>query len=146
MQRAEDLRVANNLTLFHRTDTDAFVKPSQQPMGPVAAFSKAPYHIEMAEEYRNQNLYGHLCLLNLERLILPIGTGPEIAGDDSVDYPINRTAILTLGRKAACRSKPMAQATTTSCPSTRSTGFVMRSISSSRLITSDCSTAAFFCR
>jgi len=94
VQRAEDLRVANNLTLLHRTDHDAFVKPSQAPMGPVAAFSDSLYHIEMAEEYRNQNLYGHLCLLNLERLIMPIGTGPEIAGDDSLDYPINRTAIL----------------------------------------------------
>lgn len=94
VQRAEDLRVANNLTLLHRTATDAFVKPSQAPMGPVAAFSDEQFHIEMAEEYRNQNLYGHLCLLNLERLILPIGTGPQIAGDDSLDYPINRTAIL----------------------------------------------------
>lgn len=94
VQRAEDVRVANNLTLLHRTESDAFVKPSQQPMGPVATFSDGQYHLEMAEEYRNQNLYGHLCLLNLERLILPIGTGPEIAGDDSLDYPINRTAIL----------------------------------------------------
>jgi hypothetical protein len=48
----------------------------------------------MAEEYRNQNLYGHLCFLNLKWLVLPIGTGPQIAGDDSLDYPINRTAIL----------------------------------------------------
>ncbi len=34
VQRAEDLRVANNLTLLHRTTTDAFVEPSQAPWGP----------------------------------------------------------------------------------------------------------------
>jgi hypothetical protein len=94
VQRAEDLHVVNNLTLLHRTATDAFVKPSQGPVGPVAALSDADYHIEMAEEYRNQNLYGHLCFLDLRWLVLPIGTGPQIAGDDSLDFPINRTAIL----------------------------------------------------
>lgn len=94
VQRAEDLRVANNLTLLHRTTTDAFIKPSQAPVGPVLASSNRDYHIEMAEEYRNQNLYGHLCFLNLQWLVLPIGTGPQIAGDDSLDYPLNKAAIL----------------------------------------------------
>ena len=94
VQKAEDLRVVNNLTLLHRTTVDAFVKPSQAPMGPIRNFCNDDYHIEMAEEYRNQNLYGHLCFLNLKWLVLPIGTGPQIAGDDSLDYPINRTAIL----------------------------------------------------
>lgn len=94
VQRAEDLRVANNLTLLHRTTTDAFIKPSQAPIGPVTAHSDRDYHIEMAEEFRNQNLYGHLCFLNLQWLVLPIGTGPQIAGDDSLDYPLNKTAIL----------------------------------------------------
>jgi len=94
VQKAEDLRVVNNLTLLHRTTVDAFVKPSQAPMGPISNFCNDDYHIEMAEEYRNQNLYGHLCFLNLKWLVLPIGTGPQIAGDDSLDYPINRTAIL----------------------------------------------------
>jgi hypothetical protein len=94
VQKAEDLGVVNNLTLLHRTTVDAFVKPSQAPMGPIRNFCNDDYHIEMAEEYRNQNLYGHLCFLNLKWLVLPIGTGPQIAGDDSLDYPINRTAIL----------------------------------------------------
>lgn len=94
VQRAEDLRVANNLTLLHRTHVDAFVKPSQAPIGPVREFCNQDYHLEMAEEYRNQNLYGHLCFLNLQWLVLPIGTGPQIAGEDSLDYPINKTAIL----------------------------------------------------
>ena len=99
VQKAEDLRVVNNLTLLHRTTVDAFVKPSQAPMGPIRNFCSDDYHIEMAEEYRNQNLYGHLCFLNLKWLVLPIGTGPQIAGDDSLDYPINRTASLQVPRE-----------------------------------------------
>ncbi len=94
VQRAEDLRVINNLTLLHRTPVDAFIKPSQAQVGPIAPFCNGDYHIEMAEEYRNQNLYGHLCFLNLQWLVLPIGTGPQIAGDDSLDYPLNKTAII----------------------------------------------------
>jgi hypothetical protein len=93
VQRAEDLRVVNNLTLLHRTASDAFVKPSQAPVGPVAALCRDGYHVEMAEEYRNENLYGHLCFLNLRWLVMPIGTGPGIAGDDSIDWPHNRSAI-----------------------------------------------------
>ncbi|MSR27174.1 MAG: hypothetical protein EXS06_09195 [Planctomycetaceae bacterium] len=93
VQRAEDLRVVNNLTLLHRTASDAFVKPSQAPVGPVAGLCQNGYHVEMAEEYRNENLYGHLCFLNLRWLVMPIGTGPGIAGDDSIDWPHNRPAI-----------------------------------------------------
>ncbi len=93
VQRAEDLRVVNNLTLLHRTASDAFVKPSQAPVGPVAALCRDGYHVEMAEEYRNENLYGHLCFLNLRWLVMPISTGPGIAGDDSIDWPHNRPAI-----------------------------------------------------
>jgi len=93
VQRAENLRVVNNLTLLHRTASDAFVKPSQAPVGPVAGLCRDGYHVEMAEEYRNENLYGHLCFLNLRWLVMPIGTGPGIAGDDSIDWPHNRPAI-----------------------------------------------------
>jgi hypothetical protein len=101
VQRAEDLRVVNNLTLMHRTDVDAFIKPSQAAVGPVARYSDSEYHIEMAEEYRNQNLYGHLCLLNLQWLVLPIGSGPQIAGEDSIDYPINKTIIVEAREQGA---------------------------------------------
>lgn len=101
VQRAEDLRVANNLTLLHRTNVDAFIKPSQAPVGPIKRLCDGDYHIEMAEEYRNQNLYGHLCFLNLKWLVMPIGTGPQIAGDDSLDYPINKPAILQAREQGA---------------------------------------------
>ncbi|KAA5538696.1 hypothetical protein FYK55_26650 [Roseiconus nitratireducens] len=99
IQRAEDVRVVNNLTLLHRTENQAFVNPSQAPMGPVQAFCDDQYHLQMGEEYRNENLYGHLCFLNLKWLVMPIGTGRMIAGEDTLDYPINKNAIL------ACREQ-----------------------------------------
>lgn len=92
-QRAEDLRVANNLTLLQRYANQAFIKPSQARMGPVDEFSDSKFHVQMGEEYRNEDLYGHLCFLNIDWLVQPIGTGSIIAGPDSLDYPINRTAI-----------------------------------------------------
>ncbi len=99
VQRAEDLRVANNLTLLQRGPSLAFINPAQAPMGTVEDFSDEHYHIEMGEEYRNEDLYGHLCFLNLDWLVQPIGTGGIIAGPDALDYPHNKTAIL------ACREQ-----------------------------------------
>ena len=99
VQRAEDLRVANNLTLLQRGPSLAFINPAQAPMGTVEKFSDDQFHIEMGEEYRNEDLYGHLCFLNLDWLVQPIGTGSIIAGPDALDYPINKTAIL------ACREQ-----------------------------------------
>ena len=99
VQRAEGVRVANNLTLLQRGPTKAFINPQQGPMGTVASHSDAEFHVEMGEEYRNEDLYGHLCFLNLDWLVLPIGTGSIIAGPDALDYPINKTAIL------ACREQ-----------------------------------------
>ena len=99
VQRAEDLRVANNLTLLQRGPSMAFINPAQAPMGTVEQFSDDQFHIEMGEEYRNEDLYGHLCFLNLDWLVQPIGTGSIIAGPDALDYPINKTAIL------ACREQ-----------------------------------------
>lgn len=93
VQRAEGLCVANNLTLLQRYANQAFIKPSQAPMGPVQKFSDSQFHIQMGEEYRNEDLYGHLCFLNLDWLVQPIGTGAIIAGPDALDYPLNRTAI-----------------------------------------------------
>jgi len=99
VQHAEDLRVVNNLTLLHRALPRAFITPSQFPMGPVPGFCDSDYHVQMAEEYRNQEFYGHLCFLNIKRIIYPISTGKGMAGSDAIDYPINKTAILD------CRSQ-----------------------------------------
>lgn len=99
VQKAEDIAVVNNLTLLQRYANQAFISPSQAPMGPIEKYCKNGFHVEMGEEYRNEDLYGHLCFLNLQWLVQPLGTGSIIAGPDALDYPINRTAI------EACRQQ-----------------------------------------
>ncbi len=103
VQRAEDLRVANNLTLLqYRPDEQGgtFVKPDQYPMGPVPGYCDREYHIEMGEEYRNDNYYGHICLLNIKKLVQPISTGQGSGGPPGAfDYPLNRDAILQARRQ-----------------------------------------------
>lgn len=95
VQRAEDLRIANNLTLYQWVaDGNSFTKPDQYPMGPVERLSDEEYHIQMAEEFRNDNHFGHLNLLNLKELIEPISTGPGSGGPPgAIDYPINAEII-----------------------------------------------------
>jgi hypothetical protein len=98
VQRAEDLRVANNLTLYQWRPPERggpFTKPDQYPPGPVPGRQGADYHQQMAQEYRNDNHYGHLNFLNIRRLIRPLATGPGSGGPpEAFDYPLNRTAIL----------------------------------------------------
>ena len=98
VQRAEDLRVANNLTLKHHTTNQHFIAPTQFPMGPIPGYCSADWHIQMAEEYRNEEFYGHLIFLNIKRLIEPISTG-SMGGPTFLDYPINKTAILEARRQ-----------------------------------------------
>jgi hypothetical protein len=97
VQRAEDLRVVNNLTLYqHRPEAAGgpFLKPDQQPMGPVPGHCDDGYHLQMAEEYRNDRFYGHINLLGISQLIAPVATGPGSGGDDTaLDWPHNRQAI-----------------------------------------------------
>lgn len=96
-QRAEDLRVANNLTLFQYRPEDQggnFLAPNQFPIGPVESLSDGDYHIQMAEEFRNDNFYGHLCFLNISSLIQPVSTGQGSGGPPgALDWPLNKTAI-----------------------------------------------------
>lgn len=97
VQEAEDLRVVNNLLLYQwRTEENGgtFIKPDQRPMGPIAELSGENYHVEMAEEYRNDNFWGHINLLNIQEVIQPIATGPGSGGPpDAIDYPLNRQAV-----------------------------------------------------
>jgi hypothetical protein len=97
VQRAEDLRVANNLTLLQYRPEEhggTFITPSQFPMGPIQEYCDQDYYIQMAEEYRNDNFYGHLNFLNIKELIQPISTGPGSGGSpEALDYPLNKTAI-----------------------------------------------------
>ncbi len=92
-QRAEDVRVANNLTLKHHTTNANFIAPTQFPMGPIPGYCSEDWHMEMAEEYRNEEFYGHLIFLNIHRLIEPISTG-FMGGTPFWDYPPNLPAIL----------------------------------------------------
>lgn len=98
VQRAEDLRVANNLTLKHHTTNQNFIAPTQFPMGPIPGYCTEDWHIQMAEEYRNEEFYGHLIFLNIKRLIEPISTG-SMGGPTFLDYPINKTAIAEAHRQ-----------------------------------------------
>lgn len=97
VQRAEDLRVANNLTLYQwRADDQGgpFTKPDHFSMGPVPGHDGHDYYIEMAEEYRNDMFYGHLVFLNLKELIRPIATGQGSGGPPGTpDWPLNKWAI-----------------------------------------------------
>jgi hypothetical protein len=94
VQRAEDLQVANNLTLRHVNPVNGeFIAPTQFPMGPVPGHSAGDYIIQMAEEYRNAPFYGHLNFLNITELVQPISTG-DLMGPDALDYPTNYSRIL----------------------------------------------------
>jgi predicted amidohydrolase len=97
VQRAEDLRVVNNLTLYQYRAPEAggpFTKPDPFPMGPVPGYCDGDYHLQMAEEYRNDNFYGHLNLLGLTQLIEPLASGPGSGGGAAaLDWPHNRSAI-----------------------------------------------------
>jgi hypothetical protein len=94
VQRAEDVRVVNNLTLHQWRPNRPFTKPDHAPMGPLPALCDDDYLVQMGEEFRNDNQYGHINLLNLRELIHPISTGPGSGGDTkALDYPINKTII-----------------------------------------------------
>jgi len=96
VQRAEDVRVVNNLTLYQWTPRGPFIKPDAFPMGPVPGYCSDEYHIQMGEEYRNDGFYGHINLLGITDIIEPIATGQGSGGDETaLDYPTNKTAIDT---------------------------------------------------
>lgn len=102
VQRAEDVRVVNNLTLSQWRPERPFVKPDHGPMGPVRALCDDDYHVQMGEEFRNDNHFGHVNLLNLRELVWPISTGPGSGGDAAaLDYPLNRTILETARAQGA---------------------------------------------
>ncbi|MCC5906929.1 MAG: CehA/McbA family metallohydrolase [Balneolaceae bacterium] len=85
--RAEDFGVSSILTLQGERDTHS-IYADEYPMGRLDSHSTQDHHIIFGEEYRN-NPYGHLALLDLEYLILPVSSGSlgEIGGPD---YPPNQ--------------------------------------------------------
>jgi len=103
VQRAEDLRVINNLTLYQYRPAEqggVFIKPDHYPMGPVPGTCDGAWHVQMAEEYRNDNHYGHINLLGLKELIEPIATGAGSGGPPgTADFPTHRGAVLGTRRQ-----------------------------------------------
>lgn len=85
--RAEDLGVSSILTLQGEREAHS-IYADEFPMGRLASHSTTDHHITYGEEYRN-NPYGHLALLGLDYLILPVSSGSlgEIGGPD---YPPNQ--------------------------------------------------------
>jgi hypothetical protein len=85
--QAEDFGVSSILTLQGERDTHS-IYADEYPMGRLDSHSTHDHHIIYGEEYRN-NPYGHLALLDLEYLILPVSSGSlgEIGGPD---YPPNQ--------------------------------------------------------
>jgi hypothetical protein len=131
VQRAEDVRVVNNLTLRARDPVLAldYTKPDQEPMGTIAAHTDGDYVMQMAEEYRNDPYYGHLNLLNLTNflepavpagslggavrphqlsgLIEPVASG-DLIGPFAEDYPVNYQVIDLARTQQPPTSRPIA--------------------------------------
>lgn len=102
VQRAEDVRVVNNLTLYQWRPKKPFTKPDNAPPGPVAGVSDPDYIVHMGEEFRNDNHYGHINLLGITKLIHPISTGPGSGGDAKAhDWPLNREIIAEAKKQGA---------------------------------------------
>ncbi len=59
----------------------------EYPVGEVSHKSHGNYKIFFCEEFRN-NVYGHLCLLNIKKIVPPISTG-ILGGKGQPDYPPN---------------------------------------------------------
>lgn len=85
--RAEDLGLSAVLTLQGEREEHS-IYADEYPMGPLASHSSAEHLITYGEEYRN-NPYGHLALLGLDQMILPVSSGSlgELGGPD---YPPNQ--------------------------------------------------------
>ncbi len=84
--RGEGLGVSAILTLQGER-LDHAIYADEYPMGPLNSYSTADHLITYGEEYRN-NPYGHLALLGLDQMVLPLSSGSlgEMGGPD---YPPN---------------------------------------------------------
>jgi hypothetical protein len=95
--RAEDLWVNNNLILKHWWKNIKSAqypqglvanRPDMFPVGKVEPLSINGRIVWTAEEYRNDEVFGHLIFLRINKLIEPISTG-FMGGPDAVHYPPN---------------------------------------------------------
>ena len=95
--RAEDLWVNNNLILKHWWEnvvTDEFPaglvanRPDWSPVGRNDDLSVNGRIVWTGEEYRNDEVFGHLCFLRIDKLIEPVSTG-FMGGPAGVHWPPN---------------------------------------------------------
>ena len=95
--KAEDLWVNNNLILKHWwkgvksaefPDGLVALRPDNLPIGRVDRYSTDGRIVWTAEEYRNDEVFGHMVFLRINRLIEPVSTG-FMGGPTAVHYPPN---------------------------------------------------------
>ena len=95
--RAEDLWVNNNLILKHwwkhiKTGKQprglVANRPNWAPVGPVRKYSTGGRIVWTSEEYRNDEIFGHMVFLRISKLIEPVSTG-FMGGPDAVHWPPN---------------------------------------------------------
>jgi len=84
LPEAEDL----DLAFLQVFNCSGQIFTNEYPMGELSGISQNTKSIiSFGEEFRN-NVYGHLCLLNIKKNILPISTG-LLAGKSQPDFPPN---------------------------------------------------------
>ena len=95
--RAEDLWVNNNLILKHwwknvKTPEQprglVANRPNWSPVGPVRRYSTGGRIVWTSEEYRNDEIFGHMVFLRISKLIEPVSTG-FMGGPAAVHWPPN---------------------------------------------------------
>ena len=95
--KAEDLWVNNNLILKHWwkgvksaefPDGLVALRPDNLPIGRVDRYSTDGRIVWTAEEYRNDEVFGHMVFLRINKLIEPVSTG-FMGGPTAVHYPPN---------------------------------------------------------
>ena len=95
--RAEDLWVNNNLILKHwwkhiKTGKQprglVANRPNWAPVGLVRKYSTGGRVVWTSEEYRNDEIFGHMVFLRINKLIEPVSTG-FMGGPDAVHWPPN---------------------------------------------------------
>jgi hypothetical protein len=107
--KAEDLNAANMVVA---NSTGAFVHDKEFFRGAPDPISNGRYILYWGQEYRNSNPFGHMCFLNIKRLVQPGYT--SVPGSDSpYDFPLNTMAAMQVHQEGGLVSytHPMSDVT-----------------------------------